>query len=191
MNIIVAVYSDWGIGYNGTQPVVIPEDRRRFKELTSGGVVIAGRKTFECLPAPLPDRKHIVLTRDSAFTADGVSIVRSVAGLAAEIKGFEPDKVFVIGGGEIYRLFLPFCACAYVTRIDIAPLSDTFFPDLDNTPGWSLEHRESGVWDSEFGIGSNTERGLPHCRSGDDDNGNYIRYSFDLYKNDFMEDPHV
>ena len=190
MNIIVAVYSDWGIGYNGTQPVVIPEDRRRFKELTSGGVVIAGRKTFECLPAPLPDRKHIVLTRDLSFASDHVTVAHTINDVFAEIKIAGSDNAFVIGGGDIYRLFLPFCTCAYVTRIAISPLSDTFFPDLDNTPGWSLERRESGVWDSELGIGSNTERGLPHYRSGAG-NGNYIRYSFDLYKNSLKEDPHV
>ena len=186
MNAIAAVNSDWGIGYNGTQPVVIPEDRRRFRMLTSGGIVIVGRKTFENIPGPLPDRKNIVLTRDRSFNSDGVAVAHSVEDVLAEITDADPGKVFVIGGGDLYEQLLPLCAYAYVTKIEILTPSDRYFPDLDSLPDWSLERREPGVWDSESGIGSNIERGSPHCRSSCDGNGSIIRYSFDLYKNNLM-----
>ena len=147
MNAIVAVSNDWGIGLGGGQTAVIHGDRCRFMELTRGGVVIVGRKTFESFPEPLPDRKHIVLTRNHGFTAsditNNVKIVHSVSDVINEIKGFDPDKVFVIGGGDIYRLFLPFCDYAYVTKIELSPVSDTFFPNLDELPGWMIVRKES------------------------------------------------
>ena len=171
MNAIVAVNSDWGIGFEGSQVFEIPDDRRRFRRLTDGGVVIAGRKTFENLPEPLPNRKNIVMTQDSAFKAKGVVIAHSVDEVLAEIADENPDKVFVIGGGEIYELFLPLCDYAYVTKIDITLPSDTFFPDLDILPGWSFVRREFGTYKA-------TEQDLSSgCLSGDD-----IRYSYDLYK---------
>jgi len=139
MNAIVAVYSDWGIGYNGRQTIVMPEDRKRFREITDGGVVIAGRKTFAELRGPLPNRRNIVLTRDRAFAADGVDVARSADEVAALVADEDPERVFVIGGGEIYRLFLPMCGFAYVTKIGASPRSDTFFPNLDEMPGWSCE----------------------------------------------------
>jgi len=101
INAIVAVNSDWGIGINGAQVIVIPGDRSFFKRLTEGGVVIAGRKTFEFLRKPLPNRKNIILTQDRTFRADGVIIAHSVDGVLAEISEDAPDRVFVIGGGEI------------------------------------------------------------------------------------------
>ena len=145
--------TDWGIGLGGTQTIVIPEDRRYFKRITDGGVVIAGRKTFEDFRKPLPNRRNIILTRDRIYKVDGAVIARSVDEVLAEVAGDPPDNVFVIGGGEVYRLFLPLCTLAYVTKIDAAPLSDTFFPDLDNMPGWSLESCDSGFLDLESRLG--------------------------------------
>ena len=163
MKAIVAVCSDFGIGKDGAQTIVIPEDRRRFKSLTYGGVLIAGRKTFEMLPGPLPGREHVVLTRNRNYTQKGATVAHSVTDVLAAIEGFSQDKVFVIGGGDIYRLFLPLCDYAYVTKIDAAPPSDTFFPDLDNMSDWSIESHEPKIWYTDKGI--------------------TIRYSFDLYKN--------
>ncbi|MCL2152184.1 MAG: dihydrofolate reductase [Oscillospiraceae bacterium] len=163
MKAIVAVCNDFGIGKDGAQTIVIPEDRRRFKTLTCGGVLIAGRKTFEALQGPLPGRSHIVLTRNHNYAPQGATVAHYVADVLEAIEHVSPDKVFVIGGGDIYRLFLPLCDCAYVTKIDAAPPSDTFFPDLDNMSDWSVESRESKLWYTDKGI--------------------TIRYSFDLYKN--------
>jgi len=143
MNIIVAVNSDWGIGYNGKQSIVIPEDRRFFKKVTDGGVVIVGRKTFEDIGRPLPNRKNIVLTRDASFAADGVVIAHSLNEVIEETINEDPNKVFVIGGGEIFKLFMPECDLAYVTRIDAESESDTFFPNLDTMSGWMRERRST------------------------------------------------
>jgi len=151
MNIIVAVYSDWGIGYNGKQTIVLPEDRKLFREITDGGVVIAGRKTFEELRRPLPNRRNIVLTRDRAFSSDGAEVVYSVDEVLAAVASVDPGRVFVIGGGEIYRLFIPLCNLAYVTKIDATPLSDTFFPNLDGLPDWSILS-EIEIRNTEFGM---------------------------------------
>ena len=138
MNLIVAVNSDWGIGWNGTQTIVIPEDRRHFVDTTKGGVVIVGRKTFEDFRKPLPNRKNVILTSDRGFRAEGAVVAYSVAEVLSEVSGDDPDKVFVIGGESVYRLMLPMCRRAYVTKIQASPPSDTFFPNLDEMPDWSM-----------------------------------------------------
>jgi len=191
MNAIVAANSDWGISLGGVQVIVIPEDRRHFKALTDGGVVIVGRKTFEKLSGPLPNRKNIVLTRDTSYMASGVTVAHSINEVLTEIACDDPDRVFVIGGGEIYRLFLPFYAYAYVTRIDIVHPSDVFFPDLDSLPGWSLERREIKVWNPEFGIDRKTESGIQDCVAFNNGENNGTRFSFDLYRNNAVEDINV
>jgi len=152
MNAIVAVDMNWGIGYNGVQTIVVPEDRKYFGQMTAGGVVIVGRKTFEGIPGPLPNRKNIVLTRDEAYTATGAFVARSVDDVLAEVAGDDPNRVFVIGGEEVYRLFLPMCRFAYVTKIEAAPRSDAYFPDLDAMPDWTHESCEPGVASSECGV---------------------------------------
>jgi len=177
MNAIVAANADWGIGLGGSQSIVIPGDRRRFRILTDGGIVISGRKTFESLPAPLHNRRKIVLTRDRTFTARGVVVAHSIDDVFAEIADDDPNRVFVIGGGGIYGLLLPFCSHAYVTRINAAPPSDVFFPDLDSLPDWSLEQREFRIWNPAPGI--------------DEAMVSALEYSFDLYKNNTMEDIYV
>ena len=148
MNAIVAVNSDWGIGYNNTQSVVIPEDRRNFRKLTDGGIIIAGKRTFDDFGRPLPNRTNIILTRDRGFTAHGISVAHSVDEVLMKIAEEDQDKVFIIGGGSIYKLFLPMCSCAYITKIESSPPSDTFFPNLDDSPDWTLdiqgEPQESG-----------------------------------------------
>ena len=156
MNVIVAVNSDWGIGYNSTQTIVFPEDRQHFKKITDGGVVIAGRVTFEDFGRPLPNRKNIVLSRDRSYGADGVTVAHSIEEVLAMVSGCSADKVFVIGGGSVYDQFLPQCTHAYITKIHKAPPSDTFFPNLDELPDWSLitrgETQESGGINYSFNL---------------------------------------
>ncbi|MCL2365810.1 MAG: dihydrofolate reductase [Oscillospiraceae bacterium] len=123
----------------GKQTVIIPEDRRFFRKETTGGTIIAGRKTFEDFGGVLPNRKNIVLTRDAEFAADGVVVLHSLEDVFSEIAADDPNSIFVAGGGNIYDLFLPFCTAAYVTKVNTAPPSDTYFPDLDTMPGWTLE----------------------------------------------------
>ena len=135
MDAVVAVYSDWGIGCSGTQPVVIPEDRKHFAALTRGAAVIIGRKTLEDCPGgrPLPGRVNIVLTRRD-LRGDGVVAVRSAAEALAEAQKHE--RVFVIGGESVYRALFPHIDRVYVTKIECRPHSEVFFPNLDAAAEW-------------------------------------------------------
>lgn len=149
MELIVAVYEDWGIGCNGTQPVALSADRKFFREMTKGAMVIVGRKTLADFPGgkPLPNRVNVVLTR-SPDPMEGVVTCHSpqeAAQLAATA-----DKAMVIGGGSVYRQMLPYCTRAYVTRVGACPKSDTFFPNLEESPDWQLtqvlqEGQENGI----------------------------------------------
>ena len=136
MDLIVAVYDDWGIGRDGTQPVALSVDRKFFRETTRGATVIVGRRTVGDFPGqkPLPGRRNIVLTRQNV-EIPGFEICGSpeeAAALAGE------GKTFVIGGGSIYRQMLPMCQRAYITKVHVTPESDTWFPNLDELPDWEL-----------------------------------------------------
>ncbi len=150
MELIVAVYEDWGIGKDGTQPVALSADRKFFRETTKGATVIAGRKTVEDFPGqkPLPGRKNIVIT-GSVREMPGFTVCASPEEAVAACP--EGQRAMVIGGGSIYRQMLPLCEKAYVTKVKCTPESDTFFPDLDKDPDWKLtEILASG---EEDGIG--------------------------------------
>lgn len=135
MDAIVAVYADWGIGAKGTQPLVIPADRRRFRELTMGAAVIVGRRTLDDFPGgrPLPGRENLVLTRQD-IVIEGAQVVHSPAEAAAAAAQY--DRCFVISGDSVFRQMFPHLTRVYVTKIDAAPHSDVFFPDLDADPAW-------------------------------------------------------
>lgn len=137
MELIVAVYDDWGIGKDGTQPVALSVDRKFFRETTKGACVIVGRKTLADFPGgkPLPGRLNVVLTRGNA-QIDGVTVCHSPEEAAAVAA--RQQRSFVIGGGSIYRQMLSYCDTAYVTKVHAKPESDTYFPNLDADPKWEL-----------------------------------------------------
>ena len=150
MDLIVAVYDDWGIGRDGDQPVALSADRKFFRRTTAGSTVIVGRKTVAAFPGqqPLPKRRNIVLSRQD-ITRPGFDTAHSPEEAAELCKNDE--RVFVIGGGTIYRQMLPMCDRAYITKVHCTPASDTWFPNLDESPEWELtEIIESG---EENGIG--------------------------------------
>ena len=138
MELIVAVYDDWGIGQNGTQPVALSADRKFFRETTRGAMVIVGRRTIEDFPRqkPLPGRVNVALSRNCG-EIPGFTMCRSPEEAAELAKTAE--RAMVIGGGSIYRQMLPMCDTAYVTKVHCTPESDTFFPNLDADPDWQLE----------------------------------------------------
>ena len=138
MELIVAVFDDWGIGKDGTQQVALSADRKFFRETTRGAMVIAGRRTIEDFPGqqPLPGRKNLVLSRN-AREIPGFTVCKTL-GEAAELAKAE-QRTFVIGGGSIYAQMLPLCQKAYVTKIHMTPESDTYFPNLDTDPHWQLD----------------------------------------------------
>ena len=137
MDAIVAVYDDWGIGKDGTQPIALSTDRKFFRETTRGAMVIVGRRTIDDFPGkkPLPGRVNVALTR-SDMEIPGFTVCHSPEEAAELAKSAE--KAMVIGGGTIYRQMLFFCDRAYVTKVHVNPESDTFFPNLDENPEWKL-----------------------------------------------------
>lgn len=149
MDLIVAVYDDWGIGKDGTQPITLSADRKFFREATRDAMVIVGRKTLADFPGgkPLPKRVNVLLTRGNPDRTD-VIVCHSPE---EALKVAQPaPKVMVIGGGSVYRQMLPYCTHAYVTKVHASPESDIFFPNLDGNPRWKLERvlqsgEEAGV----------------------------------------------
>jgi len=137
MELIVAVYDDWGIGKDGTQPIALSADRKFFRETTKGAMVIVGRKTLADFPGgrPLPNRVNVVLTRQD-LEKDDVVICHSPEEAVKLANGV--SRAMVIGGGSIYKQMLPYCDTAYVTKVHTTPESDTYFPNLDNDPQWKL-----------------------------------------------------
>ena len=137
MELIVAVYDDWGIGKDGTQPIALSTDRKFFREMTRGAMVIAGRRTIADFPGqkPLPGRVNVAITRSSA-DIPGFTVCHSPeeAAQLAQTAG----KAMVIGGGSIYRQMLPYCDKAIITKVHVTPESDTYFPNLDEDPAWEL-----------------------------------------------------
>lgn len=149
MDAIVAVYSDWGIGDGGTQPVVLKADRRHFRSLTDGSAVIVGRKTLADFPGgkPLANRFNIVVSRQG-INVDGALVVHSAGEALDAAEDFE--QCFVIGGASVYMQFFNYLERVYVTKIDIEPQSDSFFPNLDRNPEWECVSQEP--WEEEDGI---------------------------------------
>ena len=149
MEAIVAVYSDWGIGSGGTQPVVLKADRTHFKELTDGAAVIVGRKTLGDFPGgrPLKGRLNIVVTRQDIEVA-GAQVAHSTG--EAMTLAAEYERCLVIGGASVYRQFMPYLDTVHVTKIDLAPQSDSYFENLDSSPDW--ERIDEERWQSEGDI---------------------------------------
>ena len=150
MDAIVAVYDDWGIGCEGDQPIALDADRKFFRRYTAGSTVIVGRKTIGSFPGSqaLPKRRNILLSRQQV-ELPGFETAHSPEEAAAMAAGDE--KVFVIGGGTVYRQMLPLCDRAIITKVHTTVPCDTYFPNLDESPEWKLtEIIESG---EENGIG--------------------------------------
>ena len=149
MDAIVAVYSDWGIGDGGTQPVVLKADRRHFRSFTDGSAVIVGRKTLADFPGgkPLANRFNIVVSRQG-INVDGALVVHSTGEALDAAEDFE--QCFVIGGASVYMQFFNYLERVYVTKIDTEPQSDSFFPNLDRNPEWECVSQEP--WEEEDGI---------------------------------------
>lgn len=129
LSIIVAIAKDNLIGGNNKLLWHLSEDLKRFKEITMNKTIIMGRKTFESLPKVLPGRKHIVITRDVNFKVDSeqVDIVHSIDEIIEKYKANE-EECFIIGGGEIYKLMLPYSNKLYLTKVNKNFIGDTYLP---------------------------------------------------------------
>ena len=147
MNLIVAVDKNWAIGKENKLLVSIPQDMKFFRETTMGKVVVMGRKTLESFPGgqPLKKRTNIVITRDKNYSVKDAIVVHSVEEALEELKNYNSEDVYVIGGDSIYRQMLPYCDVAHVTKIDHAYEADTYFPNLDEKEDWIV----TGVSDEQ------------------------------------------
>ena len=158
VSIIVAVSDDWGIGKDNELLWHIPEDLKRFKKLTFGNTVIMGKKTWESLPRrPLPGRKNIVLT-----DVPNECIECSITAYSIEDaldKCEKNEEIFVIGGGSVYRQFMPFADRLYITHVHKKAPADVWFPRIDRRK-WKVIEKEE-------------------CISGDDKK---IPYSYMVYE---------
>jgi len=154
MNLIVNADQNWAIGCNNQLLVRIPGDMKFFRETTTGKVVVMGRKTLESFPnqMPLPKRTNIVLTTDANYSKTDTIVANDQQELFAELEKYPKEDIFIIGGESVYRMMLPYCTTAYITKVDYAYLADTYFPNLDEDDEWKLvaDSEEQTYFDLEY-----------------------------------------
>lgn len=138
ISIIVVVGKNREIGFKNKLLWDLPKDMKRFKEITTGHTVVMGDKTFESIGRPLPNRKNIVLSLKDEYKADGCEVRNSLEDVLKEANESD-EEFFIIGGGTIYNLSLPFAYKLYLTVIDDAPKADTFFPDYSEFKNITLK----------------------------------------------------
>lgn len=154
MKLIAAVDNNWAIGNKGALLVRIRTDQMNFRALTTGKVVILGRKTLETFPQkqPLANRTNIILSKNPDYKVKDAIVVHSMDELMEEIKKYDTDDVFVIGGESIYKALEPMCDTAIITKVEHLYEADAYFPNLDENPDWELveEGEEQTCFDLSF-----------------------------------------
>ena len=140
MKLIVAVDNHWAIGWKGGLLVRIPNDHRNFRQETLGKVVVLGRKTLETFPqgVPLAGRTNIILSGNPDYQVKDAIVVHGLEELLDALKAYDDDQIYIIGGESIYRMMLPYCDTAYVTKIDHVYDADAYFPNLDEMEEWEI-----------------------------------------------------
>jgi dihydrofolate reductase len=146
VTIVAAVAANGVIGRDGGLPWHLPEDLRQFKRLTRGHVLVTGRRTFESIGRPLPDRTTIVVTRQPDWHADGVLTAPDVPAALATAAGLD-EQVFVIGGHEVFRRALPVADRMVITQVHDRPEGDTVFPPVDWARWREVDRREHEGFD--------------------------------------------
>lgn len=150
MKFVVAVDKAWGIGYKGDLLARVKGDLKNFRVLTKNKVVVYGSNTLATFPGGkvLPNRVNIVLNWDLDYHPEGAIVVHSLDELFEELKKYDTNDVFVIGGASIYRQLIPYCDTGYITVFDKVYESDVKIPDLDESPEWERVS-ESEVFTSD------------------------------------------
>ena len=147
ISIIVAVSDDWGIGMNNELLWHIPEDLKRFKKLTMGKTIIMGKRTWESLPRrPLPGRKNIVLTDIPDECIDGSVTAYTIEDALS--KCVQDEEIFIIGGGMVYRQFMPIADRLYITHVHKKAPADVWFPKIDRRK-WKIIEKEECISEDE------------------------------------------
>lgn len=154
MNLIAAVDKNWAIGLRNKLLVSIPADMKFFREVTTGNVVVMGRKTLESFPngQPLKKRTNIVLTSDPDYQVKDAVVVHNMDELHEELKKYPSDSIYIIGGESVYRQLLDECDVAHITKIDYEYEADAYFPNLDENPEWEItaDSDEQTYFDLEY-----------------------------------------
>ena len=154
MNLIAAVDENWAFGNKNQLLVSIPADMKFFRETTVNKVVVMGRKTLESFPGgqPLKKRTNIVLTRDKNYKVKDAIVVNTIEALLEELKKYDEEDIYVIGGDSIYRQMLPYCKLAHITKIHHTYEADTHFPNLDEMEDWEITgiSEEQTYFDLEY-----------------------------------------
>lgn len=146
LSLIVAMDKNRAIGLNNEMPWHLPNDLRYFKEKTTGHTIIMGRKTFDSLGRVLPNRKHVVLTRSEREFPEGVEVIHETDAILQYVKDNSDEEIFIIGGGELFKLMLPYVNKMYITEIDEEFTGDVYFPPFDEAE-WKLTFKEKGPRD--------------------------------------------
>jgi len=128
--LVAAIGENGEMGHNNELLWHLPGDLPRFKQITMGSPIIMGRKTFDSIGRALPGRLNIVLTANKDWQADGVSIADSLEQAIELAKNENTDNAFVIGGGQIYKLFLSYASSMEITEVYDSPVADTYFPNF-------------------------------------------------------------
>ena len=146
MKAIVAVDRKWGIGKKNDLLFSLPADMKYFREKTSGKVVVMGSNTLKSFPngKPLKNRTNIVLF-PGGEQRDDCTIVQSLDELRLELKKYNPDDVFIIGGAMFYKTMLPYCSEVLVTKVDADGGAEVFYENLDNLENWSCISSEEPI----------------------------------------------
>lgn len=138
MNLIVAVDKEWGIGYKGDLLARVKADLKNFQAITTGKIVVLGSNTLATFPGGkvLKNRTNIVLHPSLDYHPEGAIVVHSLDELFTELKKYNSDDVYVIGGASVYKQLLPYCNHAYITKFDKSYEKDVCIPNLDEDPEW-------------------------------------------------------
>ena len=157
MRLIAAVDKNWGIGNKGDLLFRISSDLKRFKQLTTGGVVICGRKTVQTFPGgkPLKNRINLIMSRQNDLSIEGAAVCNSQEQLFAEIRklidqGYTQDQFYVIGGTSVYDLLLEYCDMAIITYVDAIRPADSHLINLDEIADWKLIDSEEPAKEAEL-----------------------------------------
>lgn len=152
MKLIVAVNEKWGIGKGNDLLYHLPSDMKFFRNTTKGNIIVIGRKTLESFPdaKPLPYRTNVVLTRDKTYNAEGAVILNDCDEVLEYVKNNSGTETYICGGEEIYRLFLPYCSEALVTKVSDACDAEKFMQNLDIDDNWELVDKSETITENGF-----------------------------------------
>ena len=152
MKLIVAVNENWGIGKGNDLLYHLPSDMKFFRSKTKDNIIVIGRKTLESFPnaKPLPYRTNVVLSRDKNYAAEGAVVLNNIEDVLEYAKNNSDRETYICGGEEIYKLFLPYCKEALITKVSDSCDAEKFMPDLDADENWELIEQSEPITENDL-----------------------------------------